>query len=183
MLLCGAAVCLGIMTIVGVLFTEIIACACMIFVNPVHRIELQPPADSEIQVVSKLTEFRFNMKTGQASEHIIDLEGVNDDQVVDFPRVNENLLGRPTQFAYVSCLRAGKTLVESLLKVIICSSFSFAPVSTQRLFQHRTTLLSISKFSQGGPQGQKTCGTYFAWRVNQRRRMLLCSSKKLQGRR
>ena len=28
------------------------------------KIELQPPADKEIQVTSKLTEFRFNMKTG-----------------------------------------------------------------------------------------------------------------------
>jgi hypothetical protein len=129
------------------------------------RIELQPPADSEIQVVSKLTEFRFNMKTGQASEHIIDLEGVNDDQVVDFPRVNENLLGRPTQFAYISCLRAGKTLVESLLKVIICSC------SHLLLSLHKASSNIVQLFFQfqGGPQCQKTCGAYFAWRINQRR--------------
>ncbi|MBD2343824.1 carotenoid oxygenase family protein [Anabaena subtropica] len=51
--------------------------------------------------IPRLHRWRFNLNTGQVHEEMLD------DVPAEFPRVNENLLGRPTQYGYAGKMSKG----------------------------------------------------------------------------
>lgn len=58
----------------------------------------------------QLWEYRFDLRTGATAERLLA------DVSVEFPRVNERLLGRPTRYAYAATLRR-PVLVDGIVKV------------------------------------------------------------------
>lgn len=102
---------------------EIILIACRMSSTNVLATSQDPTAD-----IPLLHRWRFNLRTGAVTEEKID------DVPVEFPRVNENLLGRNTQYGY-----AGKMAQNSLplFEGIIKYNFHNGTTQTHELGKHR----------------------------------------------
>jgi carotenoid cleavage dioxygenase len=78
----------------------------------------QTPIETEGDI-ARLYRWRFNLITGKVQEEALD------DRVSDFPRVNEQLLGRPTRYGYTAKFAASPVpLFDALIKYDFSSESS-----------------------------------------------------------
>ena len=88
---------------------EVVLIACRM--NSVNVLASQDSASAIEDSTPRLHQWRFNLNTGTISETKID------DVASDFPRVNENFLGRPTRYGYAGRMTRGKMpLFDGVIK-------------------------------------------------------------------
>ncbi|BDI19509.1 carotenoid cleavage dioxygenase [Nostoc cf. commune SO-36] len=88
---------------------EVVLIACRLSsTNLLISSDSQPDPDADIP---RLYRWRFNLSTGTVHEEMLD------DVVSEFPRVNENLLGRQTRYGYTNKIKYTPVpLFESIIK-------------------------------------------------------------------
>ena len=96
---------------------EVVLVACRM--DSTNVLMSQDSASSPEGSIPKLHQWRFNLKTGTISETMLD------DAATDFPRVNENFLGRETQYGYAGRMARGSMpLFDGIVKYNLKSNKS-----------------------------------------------------------
>jgi carotenoid cleavage dioxygenase-like enzyme len=81
---------------------DVVLMACRMTEYP-DAVKMPPPKTSgdPLDIATMLYRWRFNMRKGETREEALD------DSRVDFPRINDKLLGRASRFGYAMDLRSG----------------------------------------------------------------------------
>jgi carotenoid cleavage dioxygenase-like enzyme len=89
---------------------EVVLIGCRMSSTSVLGAQDVQPKDPEADI-PRLHRWRFNLSTGAVREEMLD------DVASEFPRVNENLLGRPTRFGYTGKMaKSSLPLFEGIIK-------------------------------------------------------------------
>jgi carotenoid cleavage dioxygenase len=98
---------------------DVVLMACRMTEYP-DAVKMPPPKTSKgdpFNIATSLYRWRFNLQSGETREEALD------DLAVDFPRINDKLLGRPARFGYALDLPTG-----GLVKYDLTSSSATAHV-------------------------------------------------------
>ncbi len=96
---------------------EVVLIACRM--NSTNVLMSEDPASALEDSTPRLHQWRFNLNTGTISETMLD------DLASDFPRVNENFLGRATRYGYAGRMTRGSTpLFHGIVKYDLKSNRS-----------------------------------------------------------